>query len=258
MKAYEISEILENKFPLHLAESWDNVGFMLGRVDKEINKILVSLDVTDFVVDEAIENNVDMIISHHPLIFTGLKKITTDTPEGRRLLHLIRNDITVYSAHTNLDCANGGINDRLAQLFHLSDVKTINVNDYGCGLGRIGYLNDALTAEEFANQACLILDTDVRLTGNMSKMVKCIAVASGACDDIIPDSIKMGADLVLTGDCKYHRNLDFSANDIVIIDAGHYPTEIICMDIFAQELVQYGINIIKSKEKDVFTYIRKD
>lgn len=255
MKVFEIANIIEKNFPLYLAEEWDNAGLLVGRADKDVNKVLVTLDVTDFVVDEAVRYNADMIVSHHPVIFSALKSVTDKTGIGNRLIKLLQNDIAVYSAHTNLDSAKGGINEKLADLFSLNNTTPILSDEYGCGLGRIGTLSEPMSAFEFAELAKSTLNTNVRISGDAARIVQCVAVGSGACDEIIPKSLEMGADIVLTGDCKYHRNLDFVEMGAVIVDAGHYPTEIIAMSIFENVLKGNGVEIIKSEMKDIFTYV---
>ena len=255
MKAYEIAKLLEKEFPPAIAEEWDNVGILIGREEKEVKKALLTLDVTDSVVDEAIECGADMIIAHHPMLFAPIKRISDKTPEGRRIIRLIQNDITVFAAHTNLDSAKMGINSKLAEMFGLRDSKPVFDAGEGMGLGRIGTLDSEMSAEEFAKLAKQLLNTTVRISGDCNKKVECVAVGSGACDDIIPEALKMGADIILTGDCKYHRNLDFVAMGAVVVDAGHYPTEIIATDIFEEVLKNTGIEIVKSNMKDIFKFI---
>ena len=255
MKAYEIKGIIEKKFPSHLAESWDNVGILLGRTEKEVKKVLVTLDVTFDSVREAIEENCDMIVSHHPILFSPIQRLTDETFEGQMLLDLIKNDITVFAAHTNLDEAIGGLSDILAEMFSLKNPQVVLKTDYdGVGLGRIGDI-DETSAIEFAYKAKELLNTPVRLSGDENKKVKRVAVASGASDDIIGEAVKMGADLILTGDLKYHRAWDAVSLGAAVVDAGHYPTEIMCMDIFSELLKDTGIEIVKSKNKDIFKYI---
>ena len=129
MRACEIIEKIEEFAPQRLACSWDNPGFLCGNPDKEVNKVLLTLDVDLFSVNEAIEKGADMIISHHPLFFTGLKKIDFSTPEGKIVELLIKNDIVVFAAHTNMDAAEKGINQRLAKMFDLQEIK--NIGAYG-------------------------------------------------------------------------------------------------------------------------------
>ena len=256
MKIAEITALLDKEFPPEAAEAWDNIGLLVGREDKEARRVLLTLDVTPFVVEEAVRAGVQLIVSHHPMMFNGVKKITSDSMEGRMLLALTENKIAVYAAHTNMDSAKRGLNYELARLFGLQKAVPVEPNAVsGAGLGRIGDLKTPVSAREFAELAKKILHTAVRLSGNPQKLVKRAAVGSGASDDIIPRAVSMGADLVLTGDCKYHRNQEYVGMGAVVVDAGHYPTEIIAMDVFERTLAGCNIELIKSKNKDIFEYI---
>lgn len=256
MKVYEIAELIDKAFPPAAAEEWDNIGLLVGRRDNEVSRVLLTLDVTPYVVEEAIKSGVQMIVSHHPMMFSGVKRITDEAAEGRMLLDLCRADIAVYAAHTNLDSGVGGLNDALAALFGLNNTEVVLQGSLdGAGLGRIGDLAEPVTALEFAQMAKKLLNTSVRLSGDKNKQVKRVAVGSGASDDIIPRAAQMGADLVLTGDCKYHRNQEYTYMGVTVVDAGHYPTEIICMDIFEKVLAGYGLELIKSDMKDIFEFI---
>ncbi len=256
MKVSEIRELVEKAFAPSLAEEWDNVGLLVGRGDKEVKKVLLTLDVTPFVVKEAIDARVDMIVSHHPMMFSGVKSVTDDTVEGKMLLDLIGADISVYAAHTNLDSAKGGLNDYLAKLFELKNVEVVLEGSMeGSGLGRIGDLPSQMTAREFAELTKEKLNTPVRVSGDLDKIISRVAVGSGASDDIATAAVEMGADLILTGDLKYHRTQDIIGLDVVMIDAGHYPTEIMAIEIFESILKDSGLEIVKSKNKDIFEFI---
>lgn len=256
MKVSDIKTLIERAFPPYLAEEWDNVGLLAGYENKEVKKVLLTLDITPFVVKEAIDAKVDMIVSHHPMMFSGVKKITDATVEGKMLLDLIGSGIAVFAAHTNLDSGKCGLNDWLADIFELQNAEVVlKGNTEGAGLGRIGDLPNAMTAREFALIANERLDTTVRISGDLDKVIKRVAVGSGASDDIAPTAVSMGADLVLTGDLKYHRTQDIVALGCVMVDAGHYPTEIMSIDIFEEILKDTDVEIIKSKNKDIFKYI---
>lgn len=256
MKISEIAAILEKEFPPAAAEEWDNVGLLAGRGNTDVKRALLTLDVTPSVVEEAIKAGAQLIISHHPMMFDGVKRLVSDNAEGRMLLTLCEHKIAVYAAHTNMDSAKRGLNAELASIFALQKPVPVEPNRIaGAGLGRIGDLKSPVTAYEFALQAKRLLSTPVRLCGNRDRIVKRVAVGSGACDDIVPRALEMGADLILTGDCKYHRCLSFVDMGAVVIDAGHYPTEIIAMDIFERVLKNSGIELIKSKMQDIFEYI---
>lgn len=256
MTVGEIKAVIERAFPPCCAEEWDNIGLLLGRKGKTVKRVLLTLDVTPFVAAEAIEAQVDMIVSHHPVLFSGTKSITDENAEGKMLLDLAKADIAVVAAHTNLDSAMGGINDYLAELFGLKNTEVVLKGKLdGAGLGRIGDLPRAMTAEEFAHLAKEKLNTNLRISGDMSKVIKRVAVGSGASDDIAKAAIEMGADLILTGDLKYHRTQDIVALGAVMIDAGHYPTEIMSIEIFERVLKDCGLEFVKSKNKDIFRFV---
>ncbi len=256
MKVLDIKKLVEASFPQEVAEEWDNIGLLLGRGDREVKKVLLTLDITPFVAKEAIDFGADLILSHHPVLFGGAKRITDETIEGKMLLELLENKIAVISAHTNLDSAKGGLNDSLAEIFGLQNAVPVIKNSHqDAGLGRIGDLKEPMTAKEFAVLAKQKLKTPIRLSGDGGKIIKRVAVGSGASDDIVFDALKMGADLVLTGDCKYHRNQSYTDQGAVIVDAGHYPTEIMAMDIFEELLKDCSLEIKKSENKDIFKFI---
>ena len=256
MKAYEIAEIIEKAAPKNLAYSWDNVGILCGDGEKEVKKVLITLDTNEFTVNEAVKNGCDMIISHHPILLNGIKKIDFSSSDGRMIINAIKNDIVIFAAHTNMDTAEHGINYALAKLFDLHDVKIIEENGENTGLGRFGKLNETVKLNEFAKTVKEKLNTPyVRVIGNLDKEISTVAVASGSCSELIPAAEEKGCDVIITADLKYHTACDASFTDIAVIDAGHYPTEIIVMDIFENLLKAYPIEIVKSRSKDVFNYI---
>ncbi len=257
MKVKDIVEIFENFCPKRLAYPWDNVGLLCGSEEKEVKKIFVTLDTNINTVKEAVEKNADIIISHHPILLDGIKRIDYSSAEGKMIKLLIENDIPLFAAHTNMDTARGGINDRLAEMFDLNDVKIIDVHtdDETAGLGRIGVLKNPVKFIDFAELCGKILKTTVRASGNFEKTIKTVAVASGSCSEIIPLAKSMGADVIVTGDMKYHNTIDMTLLGICIIDAGHYPTEICVTDIFEDILKDKDVEIIKSENKDIFRFI---
>lgn len=258
MKVKDIIQRIENFCPPRLAYSWDNVGLLCGSREKEVKKILVTLDTNINVVREAIEKDADMIISHHPILLGGIKRIDYNTSTGQMIKLLIKNDIALFAAHTNMDTASGGINDRLAKMFGLTDIKILDVHtdDTKAGLGRYGKLQKAVKFKDFAEKCKTILQTSfLRISGNFEREITMVAVASGSCSEIIPLAYEKGADVIITGDMKYHNMIDMTELGICIIDAGHYPTEICVMDIFSDILKDMGLEIIKSENKDIFKLI---
>ena len=257
MKANKIIEIIENVCPERLAYSWDNVGLLCGDGEKEIKKVFVTLDTNINTVKEAVEKGADMIVSHHPILLGGIKRIDYSTSTGQMIKLLIENNIVLFAAHTNMDTAREGINDRLAQMFSLDNIKIIDqhTDDETAGLGRIGKLKSPVKFSEFSNKCKEILNTHVRAAGDFDKNITTVAVASGSCSEVIPLAKTKGADVIITADMKYHNMIDMTELGICVIDAGHYPTEICVMDIFADILKETDVEIIKSENKDIFKFI---
>ncbi|MBR4720955.1 MAG: Nif3-like dinuclear metal center hexameric protein [Clostridia bacterium] len=252
MKLNDIIALIEREFPLSDAYEWDNCGLLLGDREWEIKTVLLSLDVNNAVLAEAKAKNSDLILSHHPILFDGTKRIDAKTPEGKLILGLSENRIAVYSAHTNCDVGKNGINSKLAGLFGLCDVENLEEN----GLGRIGNLKAPMSFADFAILTKKTLKTPfVRVCGDKTAYVSRVAVASGASSDSIPTAIEKGADVIVTGDMKYHDMINYSEMGIFIVDAGHYPTEIAVIDIFENILKDCGLNLIKSKNPDIFEFI---
>ena len=244
MKAKEIIKIIENICPERLAYSWDNVGLLCGDENKDVKKVFVTLDTNINTVKEAISKNADMIVSHHPILLGGIKRIDYSTSVGQMLKLLIENNIPLFAAHTNMDTAKGGINDKLAEMFELTDVKILDqhTDDSSAGLGRYGKLEKTIKFGDFAEHCKKILGTP-------------FLRVSGSCSEIIPIAFEKGADVIITGDMKYHNMIDMTELGICVIDAGHYPTEICVMNIFEDILKDTDIEIIKSENKDIFKLV---
>lgn len=257
MKAKEIVKIIEDFCPERLAYAWDNVGLLCGDGEKEVNTVFITLDANINTVLEAINAGADMIVSHHPILLGGIKRIDYTTAVGQMLKLLIQQDIPLFAAHTNMDTARGGINDKLSEMFELTDVKILeqHTDDDTAGLGRYGNLVEPVTFGEFAKMCGDYLKTTVRAAGDFNKLIKTVAVASGSCSEVIPLAKDKGADVIVTGDMKYHNMIDMTELGICVVDAGHYPTEICVMDIFEDILKNTGVNIIKSKNSDIFKFI---
>lgn len=252
-----IIDLIEKAAPLGLAYPWDNSGFLCGDINKEVKRVYITLDVDCYTVREAAEAGADMIISHHPIMFGGIKRIDYGTPHGEVIRTLIKNDIALYASHTPLDCAADGINAALAARLGIRDAKPIEGREDfpGCGLGRIGMV-EKTTLGAFAETVKTALGTPfVRVCGEVDKPVKCVAVGGGACDDLIPAAAAMGADVMVTADMKYHISKDSVESGIAVIDAGHYPTEVFARELFADILAGCGAELVISTGQDVFKII---
>lgn len=258
VKVKDIVERIEKFAPRELAYDWDNTGFILGDKEKEVKKVFLTLDVFKETADEAVKMGVDMIISHHPILFKGIQVIDYSEQDGYIVSELIKNDIALYCAHTSMDCASGGINDVLANKLGIKEPKVIEKNESfpGCGLGRIGEINREMTLKEYAEFVKEELKTPfVRVSGEWDKKISTVAVGGGACDDLIPDAIKMGADVLVTADMKYHISQGAVCDGLAIIDAGHYPTEVFVTEIFEDILDGTDVEVITSTHKDIFKIV---
>ena len=250
MKISEIIERLDKEFPQELAYEWDNVGLLVGERSREVTNVVTCLDVTEEVIEFAKNAQAELIISHHPVIFSPINRINGDTKSGKILMDAIENKIAIYSAHTNCDKAERGINTRLAEMLGLNSVEPLEED----GLGRIGNLSEQLPFDEFAKVVEEKLETRIRYCGDTKKQVQKIAICSGAGGDVIPAAIEQYADVLVTGDTKYHQMLDFK-DDINIIDAGHFGTECIVAELFAELLCDMGVKVFWQDEEDVFKYL---
>ncbi len=215
--------------PRELAADWDNVGLLVGDPDLPVDRILVSLDITEAVVEEAVAAGVQLIVAHHPVMnctWHPVQTIRTDDRQGRILIGLIRNGIAAICMHTNLDAADGGVNDLLAEKLGLSDLIPLSDEK----IGRIGTLNSAIPLAEFAEFVIKSLGCNGLRFTDSGKMVHRVAVGGGACDDYIPQAVASGCDTFVTADLKYHTFLDTTG--LNLIDAGHFPTEnLVCEEI---------------------------
>lgn len=348
VKCQVIMDAMEQLAPKCLAESWDNIGLLLGSPAQKIDKVLVTLDVTQAVVEQAVEDGVDLIITHHPILFTPVKNIRTDLPQGKMLASLLSANIAVYAAHTNLDSAVGGVNDILVRKFNLQETKPLTVSyrekiyklvvfvpktheqvvsqavwDAGAGhignysncafvsqgmgsflplagatpfvgehgtleqveeirfetivpekisrrvikamlkahpyeevaydlyellnggneqgLGRIGKLPHPMSLKEFVSQVKIGLSIDyVSVSGDLEKNIKKVAVCGGSGASLIQKAAFAGADVLVTGDVKYHDGQDALAAGIAVIDAGHFATEQPVVSYVTKYLVECG------------------
>ena len=259
MKLKEVIEVLERTAPQSYAMQWDNVGLMIGDVEDEINKVLLTLDITADVVQQAVEGKCDLIISHHPFFFDDCKKIDFATAHGKMIKDLIINNIDVYSGHTNIDAAACGINSTLAEMFGLKNIAILQPNNISpdVGIGRIGDIPEACSLLELCSTTKELLKTPcVRLvTNDDKKMIKRICVASGSCGDLIELAKTQGADVIITGDVKYHEALHARDIDMNVIDAGHFPTEFMVVDVFEKILSSCQLEIIAANIGDCFKFI---
>lgn len=223
----EFHKIIMEDAPSYMKESYDNIGLMVGDKNNEVKNILVSLDCTKMVIEEAKNNGCNMIFNHHPILFQKPKKITTDTLQGEKILSLIKSEIAVYSAHTNLDSAPEGLNKIACELATGKEGEVlIEASEVGCGTGRIADLDCSVVFGEYIEFIKKTFDIDkVRVCGNLNKSIKRIAIINGSGEDFIMSAVEKGADCIITGDTTFHYVSDYNEMGICIIDAGHFEVE---------------------------------
>ena len=232
----KIARIMSEMVPARLAEDWDNVGLQVGHNDKEVKIILCALDFSAEVLEQAIQLHAEIIITHHPAIFRGIKQFTDADWRTALLLEAARHDIAVYSAHTNLDSVTGGVNDVLASLLELENVEGLSGEDTLEGIGRIGTLPKATDLEAFAGKVKHALKLEHVTVIPAGRPVHKVAVCGGSGMDFLDYAAQAGADTYVTGDIKYHDAQEAKGKHINLIDATHQGTELPVVNELADRL----------------------
>lgn len=237
----DVVKCMEEIAPTCLAEDWDNVGLIIGDLHKEINHIFVCLDVISDTVDYAEKNKVDIMITHHPLIFRSIKSIKSSDWNQRLIMRLIKRDICVYSAHTNLDYAEKGVSWHLARTIGLVSIENFKkeTDKKSHNFGKIGELFPPQDPEIFINNIKRTLNIKgVRLIGTPNKKISKVAVFSGSFDEEVLNEIPsdLDIDIIISGDIKYHTAIQIKEMGICAIDAGHFGTENIIVAEIANRL----------------------
>jgi dinuclear metal center YbgI/SA1388 family protein len=240
MKIQDACDFLEQFAPLALAEDWDNVGLLVGRSDRPLRNLMTCLTITPESAAEAIEHEADLIVTHHPLPFHPLKRISSTTPTGRLLLDLIEARIAVYSPHTAFDSAAGGINQSLAELLHLENILPLTPLVDAAepwGAGRRGELAQVQTMGEVAQWMKRELGTPgIQWVGPSDLPVKRIAVACGSAGSFLEHARHAECDLFVTGEATFHRALEAQAEGIGLLLLGHFASERFAVERLAKEL----------------------
>ena len=222
----DVEQSLFDWAPYELAASWDNVGHLIGEQHAEAKKVLVALDITEAVVQEAIDCGADVIIAHHPVMncaWHPVQRVRSDDTQGRMIIAMIRNGISAICMHTNLDATDGGVNDMLAGKLGLEALELLNDEK----IGRIGTLKSEISLVDFAHFVVKSLGCNGLRYIDGGKPVHRVAIGGGACSGYIAQAIAAGCDTFVTSDLKYNDFLD--TKGINLIDAGHFPTEnVVC------------------------------
>ncbi|AAK79274.1 dinuclear metal center YbgI/SA1388 family protein [Clostridium acetobutylicum] len=229
LKVKDLCNIIEDFAPISLKEDFDNVGLMVGDREASVDAIMTALDCTMDVIDEAIEKNCNMIITHHPILFKKPSKITMDTLLGKKIIKIISNNINVYSAHTNLDSVKDGINDAVVNILGFDKSSILAKNNKAvkeAGIGRVVELEQNMTLKELCDRVKESFKIQsLRYCGDEDKKIHSFAVINGSGQDFFEEARKRGVDCIITGDTSYHYVSDYNEMNIAVIDAGHFGTE---------------------------------
>jgi len=265
MKIKEIAQMIEKEFPLSYAYDEDNVGLLIGDYDTEITGILTTCDVDCDVVDEAIEKGCNLIVSHHPLMFLSINRLTENNPEQSTIRKMIQNGIALYSAHTNLDVGNGGINDLMANMLGMENTSVIRVvceDEHGVnGYGRMCDLPEKILLKDLMDKVIDVFGADgLRYAGDINTEIRRLAINTGGGASAIEPSIRNGCDCLITGDVKYNGYRDSVQSGMCIIDLMHFDSEQISKkwfaDFFARNGVTTGVHMSKANTNLIKTYTK--
>jgi len=226
-RVHQILESIHEWAPPETKMDYDNVGLLVGSKHKPVSNILVCLDVTQAIVDEAIEEQAELIVAHHPLIFRKLSSISSDDEIGSIIYSLIKNDIAVIAAHTNLDAAQYGVSFRLADKLDLKDIDFLSADPQtpNTGMGATGRLPAPMKRTNFLEHISATLKTKALRFSGIPEEIETVAVCGGAGTFLIEEAHRAGADAFVTADVKYHDYFP-QKRDLLLVDAGHYETEI--------------------------------
>ncbi len=263
---HNLLDILETHAPSTLAESWDNVGLMVGDPAHAVSGILVALDPTAAVLDEALASGLNTVITHHPLIFQPLKSVRFDQPTGRILQQAITDKIAVLGCHTNLDKIHGGVNDALAAALGLIDTKPLAPEIAGhiepLGFGRHGRLPTPRKATDFLEFLAKSLGlTVIAVAGKLPELISTVAVCGGSGSDLAESAMHVGAQVYITGEVKHSTARWAEARDFCVIDAGHYASEkpvVATLTAFLKKTAnekRWGIDVVAAtRQKNPFVF----
>lgn len=245
MKLEDFCSLMESIAPRSLALDWDNVGLLIEPDHKEIKKVLLALDCTAETATEAAAAGADLLLTHHPQFFHGVKRIAYSDPETAAPAILLRHGIGLFSAHTNLDAAPGGVNDVLCELFSLKEVTSFTAD----GIGRTGVFEKPKTLQELVLDCKRLLNCTPSYTGDSQKTVQRVCIVGGGGGDFVKEASAAGADAYITGEASHHKALEAGALGLGMILCGHYETEAVVLNSLKNHLqkasndVQYNITL---------------
>lgn len=254
MRCREILDRIEQEYPVSCAESWDNPGLLAGDENSEVTDIMVALDAVDEVIDQAVNQKVQLLVTHHPLIFGAVKQVNNSSLVGRRLLKLIRNGIACYAMHTNFDIRGmAACNEKQINLTDTEVLYTTGEEDgIPEGIGRVGLLPHEMTVRALAQLVKTALPVDgIRVFGDPDRKIRRAAISGGSGKSVVASALASGAQVLITGDIDYHTGIDAAAEGLTILDAGHFGTERVFMPFMTEKLKKLcpGCRILCADQK---------
>lgn len=253
MKAIELIKPIEEFAPLEFQERWDNCGFSVGDPYQEVTRALISLDCTESVIDEAVELGAEIIITHHPLIFSGVKRISPQNELGRVISKAIKCNVAIYAAHTNMDKAAGGVSSIMADKLGLQQREVLTPD----GFGIIGELPGEITSLELLKLVKERFNLlNVRASKPLEDKISRVAVCGGSGRSFIGDAMQKGAQVYITGDITYHEF--YTERGFMVMDIGHYSSEYDIVSVFANILSKnfpnFAVSISKRNNNPIYYY----
>jgi dinuclear metal center YbgI/SA1388 family protein len=260
----EIYHVIDGIAPFSTQLGFDNAGFLLGHTAREVRGVLVALDARGEVIDEAIDLGVELLVTHHPVIWEKLSAVTDENLTGQKLLRLAEHGVAVISAHTNLDASEGGVNSLLSAALGLRDCVPLepagaDARGHAIGIGRVGIWDNAPgTLEDFAETVKIALGLQGVRVMDAGQTVHRVAAGGGSCGSLLPLAAVMGCDTFVTADLKHDIYLDGKQLGVNLIDAGHYGTEALVVPVLAKHLQAAFPDLsvhVTSREREVFRWV---
>lgn len=255
----DVIKVLEDFAPLSAQEKWDNSGLCIGEPKTPLKGVLIGLDCTESLVDEAVAMGANLIVTHHPLLFSGLKKISPEDPVGAAVIKAVSNGVAVYCSHTPSDKVRGGVSFAMAEKLALEDVEILEPDgdSSSTGLGVVGNLHEPMEVGEFVASVKTAFRLPVlRCSAPIYGKVSRVAMCGGSGSEFIPDAIRKGAQAYLCGDISYHRF--FCPKNFMLMDVGHYESEIGIVEIFftiiKKNFPTFAVRITEKDSNPIFYF----
>ena len=249
MRVGDIVSAIESFAPLSIQESWDNSGLIVGTAGQEVSGVLIGFDCTPELVDEAVACGADMIVTHHPLIYGGLKKISPDDPVGLAVIKAVSAGIAVYAAHTSADKVISGVSGTMAKRLGLLDVHVLDEETEGIGMGAVGNLPEPMSGEDFIGYVKSAFELKLARCSRIPDVpISRVAMCGGSGSSLIGKAMASGAQAYICGDISYHHF--YTPKGFMVIDIGHFEGEVeICQVLFSILRKKFPTFAVRTSEK---------